>query len=544
MNARIPINRLPVETLIMIFKHATSDIGSEYTRANLDRNRHSQYTNHRGLLTITHICQRWREVALGTPNFWTSIDLRNIAKTNVFLERSRELPLLLRLSSVRDTVASCKQGVSYPTCFHERRIRRLEFLDVESYAKLTSCWPTCPIRPECIIIASPIVQYLNPVFYIRPLPRETGRSLQALAITPIIDWLPSNPFPKITHLYFSFKTHAHTSIRVSADDILSLIRHAPMLESLHLSSFLNAAGTPIGPPLDDEPIEPEHLRSLTMSNSSSTVTRLITSRLNLSQRPVLIRLQDIRFDSPGPSFPELVPKESHLPPTHLELAVKHSDLLLIATHQPSVPPSGLWLSGKSNGGSWGPALATLHFAVSLIHLTCLKVMVYPSPNGPDAPWIPILHCTPSLTEMDVLLAPMSEGDNSATVVLFAALTDPFAVPALQVLRVRWLCPLEHDLVFNDIADMLSLREERGAAIRTVRIQAYSESDLVALDDEEAPLRARRMAEEGGLLGSTANVEWVEPGPPLVEFKMDAMWEDEERYWKLGNSDAPRYDVPK
>ncbi|EIW80253.1 hypothetical protein CONPUDRAFT_144419 [Coniophora puteana RWD-64-598 SS2] len=85
-NALSPICCLPPEVLAEIFTYATPTI----------------HHTHRDLLTITHVCHHWREVALAYPNLWSNIDMdrRNPARIRaLMLERAKNAPLALELSN-------------------------------------------------------------------------------------------------------------------------------------------------------------------------------------------------------------------------------------------------------------------------------------------------------------------------------------------------------------------------------------------------------------------------------------------------------------
>ncbi|KAI0080352.1 hypothetical protein K474DRAFT_312909 [Panus rudis PR-1116 ss-1] len=70
-NSLLPINRLPSELLseVLLLLSEQSYTPSEWVR-------------------VTHVCQRWRDVALGCPALWTSIDLGNLDCAKTCLARS------------------------------------------------------------------------------------------------------------------------------------------------------------------------------------------------------------------------------------------------------------------------------------------------------------------------------------------------------------------------------------------------------------------------------------------------------------------------
>ncbi|EIW80254.1 hypothetical protein CONPUDRAFT_144420 [Coniophora puteana RWD-64-598 SS2] len=85
-NALLPICCLPPEVLAEIYTYVIPTI------------RHVP----RDLLTITHVCHHWREVALAHPHLWSNInmDRRNPNRIRaLMLERAKNAPLALELSN-------------------------------------------------------------------------------------------------------------------------------------------------------------------------------------------------------------------------------------------------------------------------------------------------------------------------------------------------------------------------------------------------------------------------------------------------------------
>ena len=49
------------------------------------------------LITMTHVCRRWRELLITRPSLWVRLDCKNAEKTQVYIERSELSPLKLSL---------------------------------------------------------------------------------------------------------------------------------------------------------------------------------------------------------------------------------------------------------------------------------------------------------------------------------------------------------------------------------------------------------------------------------------------------------------
>ncbi|KAL1947442.1 hypothetical protein VTO73DRAFT_14403 [Trametes versicolor] len=74
-NLVAPVNSLPPELLIMIFSLAGDD-----------------------LVSVTHVCQHWRDVALHAPGLWTHVGNTSPEGVKTYLRRSKELPLDISLT--------------------------------------------------------------------------------------------------------------------------------------------------------------------------------------------------------------------------------------------------------------------------------------------------------------------------------------------------------------------------------------------------------------------------------------------------------------
>ena len=81
-NRSAPINRIPPEILSLI-PHFWK----------------SPYSRDQDVITLTHVCQAWRDVFVSCPSLWTYHCCRDLDKTRVYLERSRSSPIDLSLRS-------------------------------------------------------------------------------------------------------------------------------------------------------------------------------------------------------------------------------------------------------------------------------------------------------------------------------------------------------------------------------------------------------------------------------------------------------------
>jgi len=78
-NALAPINRAPPEVLSLIPGY----------REDGDRDEAS--------IKLTHVCRYWRQIFVSCPSLWTRLDCKNVEKTRVCIERSKNSPLEIHL---------------------------------------------------------------------------------------------------------------------------------------------------------------------------------------------------------------------------------------------------------------------------------------------------------------------------------------------------------------------------------------------------------------------------------------------------------------
>jgi hypothetical protein len=84
-NALVPISRLPPETLVGIFSLLPLPAGDSDCAPYLE------------WIYVTHVCRRWREIALHSPNLWTHINFTDLALAGIteIFSRAKMSPLRL-----------------------------------------------------------------------------------------------------------------------------------------------------------------------------------------------------------------------------------------------------------------------------------------------------------------------------------------------------------------------------------------------------------------------------------------------------------------
>ena len=102
-NSLAPINRIPSEVLSLILDHCEAD---------------------NQLVTLTHVCRRWREIFISYPSLWTCLDCADFDKTRVYLERSKASPLEIRFE---ETCPPPRHDAFQLTLLHTNRLKALSF---------------------------------------------------------------------------------------------------------------------------------------------------------------------------------------------------------------------------------------------------------------------------------------------------------------------------------------------------------------------------------------------------------------------------------
>ncbi|KAI1788611.1 hypothetical protein LXA43DRAFT_636058 [Ganoderma leucocontextum] len=381
---------------------------------------------------------------------------------------------------------------------------------------------------------------------------EDASSLRALAIMPVLDWMPSCTFPHLTHLLISFdrKTALYHPF-----DLLHLLINTPVLAFLHVD-FLLFGGRYLGdwqPPSDLVPLR--HLSSLVFTSCSYELVHTFISRLSLPE-DVFMRLQDIYngFNFDGYPAPPILPVALR-PVTSLDLSMRGEQILMVADGS----TSGLWFEGyRDIAGApvgWVAWLLRLHECLPLSHVTYLHVYI----DGEPICWLEFLAQMPQVSDLAVLLGGSSGPPNvkvtvlSPTTILCRALspspTAPIRCPVLRSLTVEWQeeITLETASTFLHIPAMLTGRARAGHPIRHVVVQAawrFLSSDagpviplfqyfepLVRPDDTKYEI----VKKEDGVSGL------------CVFNEMRDVWkiDGEDRYWDINGDIVPnaRYHLP-
>ncbi|KAI0932754.1 hypothetical protein AcW2_001285 [Taiwanofungus camphoratus] len=251
-NSLCSVNRLPPEILGIIFQYAKAPVFDGHPSFYEDF--YPQFSVWEPAMknpvdiTVTHVCRRWRDVALGMPSFWTSIDDKHTKAQPNLLQRSRISPLKLLL-----------KGTSSP--FMEdvfrtegSRIRELHWFETGDDLVLPHLEFAAPKLELFTLDIDGFTEH-EPSFAPTLFKGHTP-CLRQLALQNAV-WLPSNRFSQLTHLFLS-------ELLVPVTDLFEMLLGCPMLVDLILIDFEDSKHADIKPASESRKIALQSLRRLVL----------------------------------------------------------------------------------------------------------------------------------------------------------------------------------------------------------------------------------------------------------------------------------------
>ncbi|KAA1470087.1 hypothetical protein DENSPDRAFT_670365 [Dentipellis sp. KUC8613] len=214
-NSTLPVVSLPVEILTIIIFHVMErDI--LYARDIGWHQRHKRESL--GWIKMTHVCRRWRQVALATPLLWRNVVWLRADGMETMLHRAARAPLrvdlVVNLSKFRHRLAPLQNACS-----------RLQALSLEAFRDTRmSRWKSVALIPHSLLC-------------------EARDSMQHLSLKSVYcDW-GRLCFPAMVSLKLSyggwigFRPHDHHIPTVST--LASVLATMPKLQTLHLSNAIS-----------------------------------------------------------------------------------------------------------------------------------------------------------------------------------------------------------------------------------------------------------------------------------------------------------------
>ncbi|KAJ8502972.1 hypothetical protein ONZ45_g11275 [Pleurotus djamor] len=226
-NQRNYIKQLPDEVLSIIFLFSRDDsLQSSGATWNLD------------WLTVSAVCWRWRQICLSTPSLWSYIDLANLECAQAMMERSKAVPLSLRILLACDPGDARRWELACEVLSRTSlRVIDIQSPDREEILELLE-------RRQCRSI--PLLKSLKLVFLIRGDGNDEEDEDEHLRR----DWpwydMPSLRRLELDGVPLPTNFHQFPSLRVlkinpckliSVDETLDILRDIPCIEELSVGSL-------------------------------------------------------------------------------------------------------------------------------------------------------------------------------------------------------------------------------------------------------------------------------------------------------------------
>ncbi|TFK85034.1 hypothetical protein K466DRAFT_664779 [Polyporus arcularius HHB13444] len=496
------VHRLPPELLSLIFEMVTHIPHRHEGIFDLVNVAHEEHKRaplpSSGVLTITHVCKRWRTVALRMPTLWTYVSaLPGSDQFRAYMERSLSLPVSVSVGTDAPHLQESLSSVG-------PRLRRLDLAingpeedseDIHTFvlrieAPSVRC-ATLVCSPECTSDVFEVVVSLE-VEWVE-LFGQRKSSLEALALSLATNWLPSNTFTQLTHLLLSCNP-----------DILSTSR----------TGLLHAAGQRTAPGVPPHPTPlVQRKRWHACGSGPSAVPATPVAVLNAPPMEV------------APLSP---PLDSSSPVTSLAIYSKGSTLQINAK---SALRDYLlhWESDRDDLYELDDIACSLHNLLSLSTVTSLTLSLG------DVDVVPMLQHLHQVSDLELHSSGSPHGPATVQEVLHSIESDGW-LPALSsfTLRVHPAITYEQSIL-GAAAQMLSTRTHMDPRLPVRRV-------VVQLCD---PAR-----------DSAARVAWIDYvqanlAPYVEEFGMREIsrprgqhmqWKVEgaEKYWTLYDRAKPEY----
>ncbi|KAH9918356.1 uncharacterized protein BXZ73DRAFT_105239 [Epithele typhae] len=582
VDPREVIDRVPTELLVQVFLLATGELREIGLVVPAKWYSHTKMET-RSLISLTHVCRKWRQVVLQAPLLWTRMNCYTPSQLRAFWERSRGLPISLAIHhndiehyvGTSSTPEATRDKIEEILAVTHQLVRSLD-LRLEGEDGMDHSPPSwlssCDMPNLEVLVLSIRRDRKTRVSRKNALIGNNVRSLKALAITELGGWFPVDMFPSLTHLLLD-------CTNASIKELLRLLRDCPKIEVLHLpGSYFEFDGVVA------DPVSLPTLKLLAFTGADSKTLDLL--RFVHIHHTVPIRMMStfISVDdseetfSPEDIFPipfDIIP--SIRGATHLDIRMNEGLFEVhFALHGAA---SGLWMFGSpypTYGYQW--LVDQIRRLSTDAPLSDVTSVVLDIPGSSPAVLVDLLRHLPSLETLTLRLYCPGKGgwqigsggripfEGSPADVLGALCdalagqagahaSEPPTCPALRALAVcanigtdvcedvqaeldRWRARLE---------EMLDARAATAAPIRSLRVQPTNRAYCGYGRDQGFDLEATRAAFEEGLSARVEKYSWVPPGETFFEeFKLWPLWRvgGEEEYWRLDSKYQPTYRAPE
>ncbi|KAK7676383.1 hypothetical protein QCA50_020646 [Cerrena zonata] len=271
-NAEATINNLPEKVLVCIF-----DIVGN-----------SGY-NYRGITRLSWTCAMWRDICLRNPTLWRCIDLSLNAISprilDLFVERNRTIPRSVKIAD--------PDSLAFPSSSRDesRRKNYEAFIvrEIDSIRDLALGWgiPNKWFVTTTVKLEPKLLEMLS-IRCVHCTPTQESEYPEDRRINNFFDQCPNLRYlsldgillPSSSTIYNDLKTLKITSptILPGTFDIISIIRRAPLLETLFLSISDGTSLFKIEEKVKlEEPVPVVNLKHLTLELPSADILYILSS---------------------------------------------------------------------------------------------------------------------------------------------------------------------------------------------------------------------------------------------------------------------------
>ncbi|VDC01789.1 unnamed protein product [Peniophora sp. CBMAI 1063] len=192
-----------------------------------------------GWMMVTHVCRRWREIALNDPSLWaeSTIDVLSIHPNYipVILERSSPLPLSIQIE-YEDSFDDIAEDPGLHAWLSPEGLRRVESFSVEGELGLLDF--TLPRLPDDLIHLKKLFLSVNDIedpIILPPFLANLSHIEMLWLESCALPWTSPIYSPNLTYLHFRGTGHDPPKSYTEFND---LIARLPRLDTLHLINFV------------------------------------------------------------------------------------------------------------------------------------------------------------------------------------------------------------------------------------------------------------------------------------------------------------------
>ncbi|KAI1796767.1 hypothetical protein LXA43DRAFT_1177890 [Ganoderma leucocontextum] len=422
LNTFTHINRLPNEVLGQILVVYARD---HYRSATRDRDKSGSTSPQ--WIKLAHVCRHWREVALGTPRFWSHVYVRRLGTFSALLSLSKSSPLHVDLTLQQYSCSDFGTWISATDLIGQESHRLREFICVANLKQFRTLGEKLspPMRFLEMLALSESQwgdqdEDDSQPFHILPATGHTPR-LRHLELRELpVVWTDPVFCPTLTTLVVTGKADQHAASSIGTGTFEQLLdalqAMAPSLVHLTLENSV--------PPLQSSTAEPP------LPNRSIALTSLQTMSINCNTNDCVHLMDHLSINpvakidvtgSGGSGIQRLVEILSgHVSRSAPLLGLKISFPNRASTSKVTItgyedtnfrrqvfdsdggPPLNLTLSIPWTGGAQErPLTAVLKAAHKLFSRVQTLYMYSNVYGGFDVPWLTLFACAQSVQTLDI-----------------------------------------------------------------------------------------------------------------------------------------------